>query len=469
MGYVFFDTETTGLAEGFDQIVQFAAIHTDNELNELDRVDVRARLQPHVVPNPQALRANGLTIAALTDRNLPSHYEMICQVRRQLLAWSPAVFAGFNSMRFDEKMLRHALFQSLHPAYLTSNHRNGRGDAFGLVQAACALTPGCLVVPRKPDGRPCFKLDQLAPANRIDHAGAHDAMADTEATVELSRLVMQRSPDAWQRFNRFANKAAVAELVDGEDAFLLTEFFGGDPYHRPVVCIGLDRFPNGRFCLDVSVDPDSWRALSDDALRTALARKGSPIRRIRINGAPTLTRFYEAEDHLLGDCDPVEAEGRGRRVKADPGLCARLIAAYTAAWEDAAPSPHPELCLISGGFPSDQDQDRCTAFHDAGWRARTELVGRLADPRLGFFGRRLLYSEHRSLLSETERTAADLGLAERLLIDSGGPLTLLRALEETETLLADRAGDPTGNLAAYREYLVARIAAVEAFRGRHAH
>jgi exodeoxyribonuclease-1 len=53
MGYVFFDTETTGLVEGFDQIVQFAAIHTDTALNELGRIDLRARLQTHVVPLPR--------------------------------------------------------------------------------------------------------------------------------------------------------------------------------------------------------------------------------------------------------------------------------------------------------------------------------------------------------------------------------------------------------------------------------
>ena len=74
MGYVFFDTETTGLQEGFDQIVQLAAIHTDHELKELGTLNVRSRLQPHVVPHPRALRANGLTIGQLTDRGLPSHY-----------------------------------------------------------------------------------------------------------------------------------------------------------------------------------------------------------------------------------------------------------------------------------------------------------------------------------------------------------------------------------------------------------
>lgn len=198
MGFVFFDTETTGLRHGFDQIVHFAAIRTDNDLNEVDRFEVRSRLQPHVVPHPSALLTNGLPIARLTDERLPSHYEMVRNIRQTLLTWSPSIFVGYNSIRFDEEMLRHALFQTLHPAYLTSNHGNGRADALGLMMAAAAQSPACLAVPLGPEGRPIFRLDQLASANELAHDQAHDAMADVIATVALCRCVQQRGPELWQ-------------------------------------------------------------------------------------------------------------------------------------------------------------------------------------------------------------------------------------------------------------------------------
>ena len=41
MDFVFYDTETTGRETAFDQILQFGAIHTDAELNELERFEVR--------------------------------------------------------------------------------------------------------------------------------------------------------------------------------------------------------------------------------------------------------------------------------------------------------------------------------------------------------------------------------------------------------------------------------------------
>ena len=44
MTFIFYDTETTGTQTAFDQILQFAAIRTDDELNELDRFDIRRHL-----------------------------------------------------------------------------------------------------------------------------------------------------------------------------------------------------------------------------------------------------------------------------------------------------------------------------------------------------------------------------------------------------------------------------------------
>ncbi len=57
MAYVFYDTETTGTDSTFDQILQFAAILTDDDLNELERFEIRCRLLLHVIPAPVAMLA----------------------------------------------------------------------------------------------------------------------------------------------------------------------------------------------------------------------------------------------------------------------------------------------------------------------------------------------------------------------------------------------------------------------------
>src|SRR5258708_411795 len=175
MAFVFYDTETTGTNTTFDQILQFAGIFTDDDLNEIDRFEIRCRLMPHVVPAPGALRANRVRPAMLSDPSLPSHHEAICAIAEKLRSWSPAVFIGYNSLNFDETLLRQAFYQNLKPTYLTNTNRNTRADVLRLVQAACVYAPNSIIVPTAESGRPTLRLDALAPANGFNHANAHDA------------------------------------------------------------------------------------------------------------------------------------------------------------------------------------------------------------------------------------------------------------------------------------------------------
>jgi exodeoxyribonuclease I len=463
MAYVFFDTETTGLSHAFDQILHFAAVYTDHDLQEVDRFEVRSRLQPHVVPHPAAMLTNRLPVERLVDRELPSHAAMVVQLRRRLLAWGPAIFAGYNSISFDEEMLRNALFQTLFHPYLTSARGCGRADAYGLVQTACALDPGCLVVPVKADGRRDFRLSSLLASNGLDSGGSHDAMSDACGTIALCRLIKDRSQDAWQRFVRLSNKLAVAETVDEEEGFVLTEFFGGEPYHRAVVCIGLSPdSPNGRFCVDLECDPSKWPAMSDDQVRDEIARKGTPLRRLRVNAAPTLTPLEEANT-LLPELDVEVARDRARQYRAAGEIGSRLIRIYTDGWAEARQSQFPEACLYSGGFVNDQDMRACDEFHDGSWVERVAIATRFTDPRLRSLAARLIHSEQRAILPTVDRTRRDLALAARLLDAADGPLTLGEALEATERLMVGADAGSMALLSGYRDYFMDRIARARAF------
>ena len=158
MPYVFYDTETTGTNTDFDQILQFAAIKTDDDLNELDRFEIRCRLLPHIVPAPGALLITGVTPQMLLDPALPSHYEAIRQIRNNLIEWSPAIFLGYNSIKFDEGLLRQAFFQTLHPVYLTNTNGNTRADVMRIVHAASVYAPDSIAVAVDEKGKPTFRL-----------------------------------------------------------------------------------------------------------------------------------------------------------------------------------------------------------------------------------------------------------------------------------------------------------------------
>ena len=107
------------------------------------------------------------------------------QIQRVLAEWSPALFLGYNSIRFDEEFLRQAFYQCLHPTFLTNTNRNARADVLNLMRAVFCLRPGVLQVPRDADGRQVFRLSDLAAANGLAAGGAHDAMRDVELTLQL--------------------------------------------------------------------------------------------------------------------------------------------------------------------------------------------------------------------------------------------------------------------------------------------
>ena len=175
MSFVVYDVETTGLNKRFDQIVQFAAVLTDSDLNVTDRIEIGCRLMPHVIPSPEAMHVTGLRIEQLLDSSLPSHYEMVTEVRRSLESWCPSMFLGFNSLSFDEEFLRQAFYLSLYNPYLTNTSGNARADVLNLCRITAAFRPDVLTPAIDDDGRKLFRLKLLAEANGIAAPTSHRA------------------------------------------------------------------------------------------------------------------------------------------------------------------------------------------------------------------------------------------------------------------------------------------------------
>jgi exodeoxyribonuclease-1 len=70
LSFVLYDTETTGLVKGYDQIVQLAAVHTDASLRIIDQFQTRCRLMPHVIPSPEAMHVTGVGIHGRVARHV---------------------------------------------------------------------------------------------------------------------------------------------------------------------------------------------------------------------------------------------------------------------------------------------------------------------------------------------------------------------------------------------------------------
>ena len=110
MKYVFYDLETTGTNKDWSQIIQFGAVCVDENFRELDRFESRCRLKTGVVPEPEALIVNNTSIEKLENTNY-THYNLINDVKKRIENWSPSIFFGYNSMNFDEEILRKTFFK----------------------------------------------------------------------------------------------------------------------------------------------------------------------------------------------------------------------------------------------------------------------------------------------------------------------------------------------------------------------
>ena len=442
MTFIFYDTETTGLSTAFAQVLQFGAIKTDDSLGEVGRFEIRSRLLPYVVPSPRALHVTGLTIDHLTDPAHPSHYEMVSEIHRTLGQECPAVFIGYNSMRFDEELLRQAFFQCLYPPYLTNTGGSRRADGIHLLRAAAALYPDRIVVPLNAKGRPSFRLEHLAPANGMNFVNAHDAMADVEALIYLCRLVRDRCPDLWARFLKFASKPAVEDFLRREEAFLLLEFFATSTGKFIATAIGSNN-ANVAYCYDLDIDPDELRGLSDDALAKRLQTSPRPIRKVQKNAAPSLCPLSEAPPETLGDLTADEYVRRAIELRSDRAQVERLVAAMNGLDDPYPPSPHVER-QIYDGFWSNADAARLQAFHRASWEERVVIADNLEDPRLTWLARRLVFVERPHLLAPEHHAAIAGEKARRMMADmadSGGWTTLSQASAELQGLLAELGDD----------------------------
>ena len=456
MGFVFYDTETTGTDKFFDQILQFAAIKTDENLNELDRFEIRCRLRPHIIMSPGAMLVTGVTIQQANNPNLPTHYSMVRAIREKLLEWSPAIFVGYNSMAFDEELLRQAQYQTLHNPYLTQRQGNGRADAMMLTKAIAQFEPECLTIPVKANGRPVFKLDQVAPANGFDHSNAHDAMADVEAVIHLCRLAANGASFEWSNFIRFSQKAATEAFLLEDEPLLLTEFFGfGGQKHYPILRIGADSEQAAKhLCYDLTHDPNGFRSLSDSALLDCFKNKPKPLRKVKSNAAPTLRALDEAPDWCLGTLSEEVVVRRAQDVLSDSAFVDRLLELYEESKTEYEDSEHVEQ-QIYNGFPTPPDDVLMERFHATAWHDRHLLIPNFADQRLSFLAAHVIYEEHPDYLPHELRRSVEAHIQGRLHFRGECKWgTVPKALAECEANLSLVTGDQLEMLRTYRDHLV---------------
>lgn len=200
MNIVLFDWETGGINpyKGAEPI-ELAAIALDHDLNEIGRFPARIlRVQHPEKLQPEALAVNKKSVEQIMAGENPKKvmydFVLFCQ---QMAAKSgeTKVIPAAHNIRFDEKFLAWALETYLPEIEYEKIFDYHQICSFNLayfkkiIVERTRYPEGALDKDGKDIGGKTLKgnLGSLTAYYHIEHRGAHEAMADVEATVEVMR------------------------------------------------------------------------------------------------------------------------------------------------------------------------------------------------------------------------------------------------------------------------------------------
>lgn len=376
--YLFYDIETSGLNHCFDQILQFAAIRTDEQLLPLEQYNLRIRLLPDVVPSPGAL-----TTCRVSVDDIQAGYDEYTALR-QIHTWLNApgtTSLGYNTLHFDDLFLRFSFYRNLLPVY-THQWKDGcaRADLYPLMALYYLQRPQQFIWPER-NGKLSLKLEDLAAANAPDDGQAHDALVDVAATVRLARRMAQDT-HLWQTgFNLFDKEYDAASInrlpchrvgrADYALALLVEGGFGArNAFRAPALLLNPPQSSNKN---------TAWLRLDKPNVPT-LTPEHFPA------GLIAYKKLGELPLAVAFEGDKLSAERRALVEENLTWLAANPAVLEDLAEQHAAPSyaVSPDLdaygALYQVGFPNRRDEALIAAFHTASWSGKAVIIPQFREP-----------------------------------------------------------------------------------------
>ena len=475
--FLWHDYETFGLNTRRDRPAQFAGIRTDAELNEIGE-PLMLYCQPanDYLPDPASCVLTGITPQHCLQHGLPEH-AFAAQIE-QVLAQPGTIGVGYNTIRFDDEVTRHLFWRNLIDPYGREwQNECGRWDLLDVVRMAYALRPDGIEWPLKEDGKPSFKLEDLARTNGLVHEAAHDALSDVRATIALARLIRKTNLKLFDFCLGLHKKTRVlAELGLPASAQMSRPFLhvsGMFPPERG--CLAL-MFPlathpankNEILAWDLAHDPSELPLLDVATLRLRLFTKSAdlpegvqrlPIKSVHLNKSPMVVRNLQTLTPAIATRWGVDKEKALRHAE-----IAASLPDMSAIWPQvfrrpAEATPDVDENLY-GGFIGNDDRRRLNQL-------REMSAAELAHSRTGFDDERLpeLVFRYRArnfpqTLSPEDAARWEAHRAARLLEGEGGARNVDALFEEIDALAEtadERAEAILGALYDYAESIAPEL------------
>jgi exodeoxyribonuclease-1 len=210
------DYETWGVDPRRDRAAQFAGIRTNLDLEEVaEPVMFYCKPTTDFLPHPDAVRITGIT-PQLCDKEGVIEAEFFGRIQ-EIFSVPGTCGAGYNSIRFDDEVTRFGFYRNFIDPYAREwQNGNNRWDILDLVRMTHALRPEGINWPTREDdsGLSSFRLEHLTAANNIEQVGAHDALVDVRATIDIARLIKSKQPRLYDYFFNLRIKSNVAPLLN---------------------------------------------------------------------------------------------------------------------------------------------------------------------------------------------------------------------------------------------------------------
>lgn len=392
-----YDYETFGIDAHRDRPVQFAGVRTDLELNVIGQPLVQyCKPANDFFPSPEACLVTGITPQLALEKGV-IEAEFIKQIHREFMQPQTCV-VGYNNIQFDDEVTRFTLYRNFYDAYAREwQNGNSRWDLINVVRLTYALRPEGIEWPRDETGKPSFRLEGLTKANGIAHEGAHDALSDVMATIELAKLIRSKQPKLFDYVFTHRDKNSINALLNLQSkkpvlhvSSRFTPERGCLAMMIPVAMHPTNK--NGVIAYDLSVDPTPLLKLSVEEIkervftsREVLAEQDKeriPLKMIHINKSPIVlpTNVLRPQDAQRLALDVAACERHAQLFIKQPSLTSKIQSVF--AQDRAQDEIDPDVALYYGGFFNDADKNIMAQLRDLPPEQLATTVFAFRDARL---------------------------------------------------------------------------------------
>jgi exodeoxyribonuclease-1 len=419
--FIFWDLETTGRNEKYNQITQAGAILTDKNFNIKDKIEIHSKLREGKWFEPGALLTTGVEPLGLFGNNYPSYYEAVAQLYETFLEWSnpSAIFIGYNSISFDGPFLRQAFYQNLMPEiYMPVTSGNTQMDVFDIAKLVSVFHPEHIRVNKDEKGYAILKLESLAEANDLKiqyDAGPHDAVYDALITLELAKMLSIRCPKIFEASLEFRKRDTPKKFMLENNVFTNLTFWGRRPSIKAQTLIsGIPERNHSYLVYNLLFDPEEMSKLDEKELCKKTIDGTNRITEV-FDGSKSKTLLNESycfKDSKFAEIGIDTLRKRAKFIRENEEFSSRLVECHlknSKTW----PEPIEIEERIFENFPSNADKKTMIGFHTSPNSKKYEVSKQFEDTRYQELATRVIYEIARQTLPKLEKNNYELEIRER--------------------------------------------------------